>query len=67
MTESDRKYYEARERENAKRAKALSKAHYRGEKSVEWHKTNKLTPETLPEFKKAMKQADKEWEDLNSH
>ena len=66
MTESDRKYYEAREREDAKRAKALSKAGYRGEKSVEWHKTNQLTPKTLPDFKKAMKQADKEWESLNA-
>ena len=62
MTESDRKYYEAREREEAKRAKALSKAAYRGKKSVEWHKTNQLTPATLPDFKKAMKQADKEFE-----
>jgi hypothetical protein len=66
MTESDRKYYEAREREDAKRAKALSKAAYRGEKSVEWHKTNQLTAATLPDFKKAMKQADKEWESLNA-
>ena len=64
MTESDRKYYEAREREDAKMAKALSKAAYRGEKSVEWHKTNQLTAATLPDFKKAMKQADKEWESL---
>lgn len=67
MIESDKKYYEAREREDAKRAKALSKAAYRGEKSVEWHKTNKLTSSTLPEFKKAMKQADKEWESLNNN
>ena len=66
MTESDRKYYEAREREDAKRAKALSKAAYRGEKSVEWHKTNQLTAATLPDFKKAMKQADKEWDSLNA-
>jgi len=66
MTESDRKYYEAREREDAKRAKALSKAAYRGEKSVEWHRINKLTSATLPEFKKVMKQADKEWESLNA-
>lgn len=67
MTESDRKYYEAREREGTERAKALSKAAYRGEKSVEWHKTNQLNAVTLPDFKKAMKQADKEWEYLNNH
>lgn len=62
MNQSDRKYYEAREREEAKTAKALSKAAYRAEKSVEWHKNNQLTAATLPAFKKAMKQADKEWE-----
>ncbi len=66
MTESDKKYYEAREREEAKRRRALSKAAYRGEVSVEWHKHNKLTPQTLPEFKKAMKMADKEWDALNA-
>jgi len=65
MTESDKKYYEARERERIARAKALSKANYRGEASVKWHETNKLTPSTLPDFKKAMKAADKEWEELN--
>ena len=65
MTESDRKYYESRERERANHARALSKAAYRGEKSVEWHKCNQLTAATLPDFKKAMKQADKEWESLN--
>ena len=65
MTESDRKYYEAREREDAKRAKSLSKINYRGEVSVEWHKKNRLTHQTLPEFKKAMKRADKEWERIN--
>jgi hypothetical protein len=66
MTESDKKYYEAREREDIRRKQSLSKADYRGKASVEWHKTNQLTPETLPEFKKAMKKADKEWELLNS-
>ena len=62
MNQSDEKYYAARERENEKRLRALSKANYRGEKSVEWHQHNKLTPQTLDAFKKAMKQADKEWE-----
>ena len=66
MTESDKKYYEAREREEGKRRKALSKAAYRGEKSVEWHENNQLTPQTLPDFKKAMKKADKEWDSLNA-
>lgn len=66
MTESNKKYYEAREREDAKRAKALSKADYRAKKSVEWHKNNQLTSKTLPDFKKAMKQADKEWEFLKN-
>ena len=66
MTESDRKYYEARERKEAKTRKALSKAAYRGEVSLEWHKTNELTATTLPEFKKVMKKADKYWEYLNA-
>jgi len=65
MTQSDKKYYEARERENTKRSQALSKAGYRGEKSLEWHKTNQLNAATLTDFKKAMKQADKEWDILN--
>jgi hypothetical protein len=65
MTESDKKYYEARERQDARKAKALSKARYRGEKSVEWHENNQLTPSTLADFKKAMKQADYEWELMN--
>ena len=67
MTESDKKYYESREIHEAKRRKALSKANYRGEVSVEWHKTNQLTSETLPEFKKAMKKADKEWDSINQN
>ena len=66
MNQSDFKYYEARAREDAKIARSLSKAAYRGEKSVEWHKTNTLTSETLADFKKAMKQADKEWESNNN-
>ena len=65
MTESDKKYYEARERQEGKIKKALYKAAYRGEKAVEWQKNNKLTPSTLTDFKKAMKQADKEWDKLN--
>ena len=67
MTESDKKYYEAREREEAKRVKALSKAAYRGERAVEWHENNQLTAATLPDFQKAMKQADKEWEIINKN
>jgi ribosomal protein S12 methylthiotransferase accessory factor YcaO len=66
MKQSDRKFYEAREREDIKRAKTMSKANYRAEKSVEWHKTNQLTPETANNFKKEMKKADKEWESLNA-
>jgi hypothetical protein len=33
--------------------------------SVEWHKHNTLTAATLPEFKKAMKKADKDWDVAN--
>ena len=65
MTESDKIYYENREAEYERTRRAFSKAQYRGMKSVEWHKTNTLTPDTLPAFKKAMKDADKEWELLN--
>jgi hypothetical protein len=62
MNDSDKKYYENRERERQSHMRAISKAKNRGEASVKWHETNKLTPETLSDFKKAMKQADKEWE-----
>lgn len=62
QSEADKRYYERREQEEIKHRKAISKADHRGAASVEWHKTNKLTPETLPAFKKAMKQADREWE-----
>lgn len=59
---TDQEYYKRLAARNEYHRMAVSKAAYRGEKSVEWHKTNILTPETLPAFKKAMKQADKEWE-----
>jgi hypothetical protein len=66
MTESDIKHYEARKRKEIKHEKAISKARYRGEKSIEWHKNNKLSSSTLADFKKEMKKADKEWESLNN-
>lgn len=59
---TDEQYYKSVEQQNAIRAKALSKARYRGEISVQWHMGNKLNSQTLPDFKKAMKQADKDWE-----
>jgi hypothetical protein len=62
---TDKEYYENREFQRIKHAKAISMAKFRGEASEEWHKTNKLTAETLPAFKKAMKAADKEWKTLN--
>jgi hypothetical protein len=66
MTESDKKYYDALERQREKHIRAISKAKYRGEKSVEWHEDHQLTPETLLDFKKVMKEADKEWEILQT-
>ena len=65
IPESDKQYYERREQEEIKRRRALSKAAHRGEVSVEWHKHNTLTPATLPEFKKEMKKANKEWDVAN--
>jgi hypothetical protein len=65
MSKSDENYYAARDREDNKRRRACSKAAYRGQKSAEWHKTNTLTQATLPDFQKAMRKADKEWESLN--
>lgn len=65
MKESDKKYYENREHHRQRRIKSAAKAKYRGEVALEWHKTNKLTKSTLPIFKNAMKEADKEWEALN--
>ena len=64
---TDKKYYENREIERRIHARAISKATHRGEVSVEWHKTNKLTAETLHQFKVAMKEADREWERLNNN
>ena len=55
MNESDMEYYEARDRHDAKRKRSLAMARARGEASVEWHKTNKLTKETLPQFQVFMK------------
>ena len=49
-----------------KHRRALSKAQYRGEVAEEWYRAgNKLTNETMFEFRKFMKQADKEWEKAN--
>lgn len=62
---TDQEYYAIKAEQDAKHRRAVSKAAYRGEKSVEWHKTNKLTAATLPDFKRAMKQADKEWKESN--
>lgn len=59
QSESDKKYYEARARETERHNKALEKARIRGEASVEWHKHNILTAETLEDFKKFIKNAEK--------
>ena len=37
----------------------------RAKASVEWYKNNELNHETLPDFKKFMKKADKEFRSLN--
>jgi len=65
LTEEDKRYYERKEQEDIKHRRALSKAAYRGEVSVEWHKTNKLTAKTFPFFKEVIKEADKDWEAAN--
>ena len=59
MSESDQKYYEHEVRQDEKRNKALSKARKRGKVAAEWLKTNKLTPETKPEFDKLMKETNR--------
>lgn len=41
---------------NERQIKALEMAKARGEAAEEWLKTNTLTPETLPEFQRLMKQ-----------
>jgi len=53
--------------EEKKKHNAYLKAKNRGEKSIEWHKTNELTSSSLSEFKRVMKQADKDWELLNKN
>ncbi len=61
MKESDSEYYEAIERQDAKIKRSHAMARARGEASIEWHKTNKLTKETLPQFKAFMKSIDKKF------
>ncbi len=53
--------------EEKKKHNAYLKAKNRAEKSIEWHKTNELNSVTLSEFKRVMKQADKDWELLNKN
>ena len=65
MKTSDEKYYEAQERHKQKHDLASAMAQNRGKASIEWHKENRLTPETLPLFKTAMKKADKEFKKNN--
>jgi hypothetical protein len=48
--------------DSPQRRRALDKANNRGKIAVEWFKTNKLTPETQPEFNALMKKADKEFD-----
>lgn len=60
---NDTEYYRRKSIDDARHKKARSKAKNRGNVSVQWHKTNKLTADTLSDFKRAMKQADIEWED----
>ena len=59
MNESDSNYYKAREQQDTKRNRSLAMAKARGEASVEWHKTNKLTKETLPQFQAFMESINK--------
>ena len=59
MSESDRKYYERKARQDDKRNRASKMAKARGEAATEWMKTNKLTKETNAEFNKLMKETDK--------
>ena len=62
---NDKEYYEMKEAQRIKHLRALSKARYRGEMSVEWHIYNKLTKDTQADFNRLMKSADKEWEEAN--
>ena len=59
MSESDRKYYERKARQDEKRNKALKMAKARGEAAEQWMKTNTLTKETQAEFNKLMKDTDR--------
>ena len=58
MSESDKRYYERQEWRESKKNKVLSKAKKRGDAAKEWLKTNKLTPETKPDFDKLMRDVD---------
>lgn len=46
-------------KDDERRRKAVDVAKRRGDAATEWFKTNKLTPETKPEFDKLMKSVSK--------
>ena len=45
--------------------KAADKARNRGEIASEWFKTHTLTPSTMPEFQRLMKEADKNYDNVS--
>jgi len=59
MSESDRKDYERKARQDERRNKALAKARARGKVAEKWFENNVLTPQTKPEFDKLMKDTDR--------
>lgn len=65
-TEADKKYYEMESAHNAKRKSALDKARNRGSMMESWTLAgNKLTKETMAEFKAIMKTADADWDEAH--
>lgn len=46
-------------KENERRRKAVEKARNRGKVATEWFEDNELTSDTIDEFRRVMKKADK--------
>ena len=63
MIELDKRYYERQKWHDLKKNRALLMANKRGVAAAKWFRTNKLTPETKPEFDKLMSDTNMEDQD----
>ena len=63
MKLNDEQYYAKQRAGQDRRARNSKKAENRGNATIEWLKTHKLTSETMKEFKSLMKRIDKEFDE----